>query len=220
YSGRIPNVVCGCQSYSYFHSNMRIARQRMTPIRLGAVWAARERALRSRVRCVAGEEEELNNLNLHARKTILYQIRSSSMGIQVTDLPMLRAQLVVRRKKLEPAVAKNQTANLLQLLEQVDRALERVEHGSYGVCETCEGAVEAERLFADPLTQLCLDCLKPAEQRALEQDLLLAARIQAGLLPKRDLSVSGWDVAYHYEPAGQVSGDYCDLIPQGRDRYF
>jgi phosphoserine phosphatase RsbU/P len=80
--------------------------------------------------------------------------------------------------------------------------------------------VEAERLFADPLTQLCLDCLKPAEQRALEQDLLLAARIQAGLLPKRDLSVSGWEVAYHYEPAGQVSGDYCDVMPQGRDLYF
>lgn len=142
------------------------------------------------------------------------------MGIQVTDLHMLRDQLVVRRKKLEVAVAKTQTANLLQLLEQVDRALERVEHGHYGVCEVCEGAVEPERLFADPLTQLCLDCLKPAEQRALEQDLLLAARIQAGLLPKRDFAAAGWRVAYHYEPAGQVSGDYCDLIQHGKDLYF
>ena len=142
------------------------------------------------------------------------------MGIQVTDLHMLRDQLVVRRKKLETAVAKTQTANLLQLLEQVDRALERVEHGSFGVCEACAGTVEAERLFADPLTQLCLDCLKPAEQRALEQDLLLAARIQSGLLPKRDFSAAGWKAAYHYEPAGQVSGDYCDLVQQGNDLYF
>src|SRR5262249_55788502 len=101
-----------------------------------------------------------------------------------------------------------------------DRALERIDHGSYGVCEACEGAVEAERLFADPLTQLCLDCLKPAEQRALEQDLLLAARIQAGLLPERDFSASGWAVAYHYEPGCQVSGDYCDLMLQGSDLYF
>jgi sigma-B regulation protein RsbU (phosphoserine phosphatase) len=142
------------------------------------------------------------------------------MGIQVTDLHLLRDQLVVRRHKLEAATARTQTANLLQLLEQVDRALERVDHGTYGVCEACEGTVEAERLFADPLTQLCLDCLKPAEQRALEQDLLLAAKIQAGLLPKRDFCASGWNVAYHYEPAGQVSGDYCDLIQQGRDLYF
>lgn len=142
------------------------------------------------------------------------------MGIQVTDLHLLRDQLVVRRQKLETAVARTQTANLLQLLEQVDRALERVDHGTYGVCEDCKGTVEAERLFADPLTQLCLDCLKPAEQRALEQDLLLAAKIQAGLLPKRDFCASGWKVAYHYEPAGQVSGDYCDLIQQGRNLYF
>lgn len=142
------------------------------------------------------------------------------MGIQVTDLHLLRDQLVVRRQKLEAAAAKTQTANLLQLLEQVDRALERVDHGSYGLCEACEGTVEPERLFADPLTQLCLDCLKPAEQRALEQDLLLAARIQSGLLPKRDFCAAGWKVAYHYEPAGQVSGDYCDLMEHGNHLYF
>jgi sigma-B regulation protein RsbU (phosphoserine phosphatase) len=142
------------------------------------------------------------------------------MGIQVTDLHLLRDQLLVRRQKLETAAARTQTANLLQLLEQVDRALERVEHGSYGICEACKTPVETERLFADPLTEVCLDCLNPVEQRALEQDLLLAAQIQAGLLPRRDFRAAGWKVAYHYEPAGQVSGDYCDLVQQGNDLYF
>ncbi|HZD93307.1 MAG TPA: SpoIIE family protein phosphatase, partial [Candidatus Sulfotelmatobacter sp.] len=142
------------------------------------------------------------------------------MGIQVTDLHLLRDQLVVRRQKLEAAAARSQTANLLQLMEQVDRALERVEHGAYGICESCKTPVETERLFADPLIEICLGCLNPAEQRALEQDLHLAARIQAGLLPKRDFGAAGWKVAYHYEPAGQVSGDYCDLVQQGNDLYF
>jgi sigma-B regulation protein RsbU (phosphoserine phosphatase) len=143
------------------------------------------------------------------------------MGIQVTDLHLLRDQLVSRRQKLETAMLRSQTANLLQLLEQVDRALERVDNGSYGICEDCKTPVEAERLFAEPTTQLCLDCLRPAEQRALEQDLHLASKIQAGLLPKRDLCTgAGWKVAYHYEPAGQVSGDYCDLIEQGDMLYF
>ena len=91
------------------------------------------------------------------------------MGIQVTDLHLLRDQLVVRRQKLESAASKNQTANLLQLLEQVTAPWSAWTHGGYGVCEACAGTVEPERLFADPLTQLCLDCLKPAEQRALEQ---------------------------------------------------
>jgi sigma-B regulation protein RsbU (phosphoserine phosphatase) len=159
-------------------------------------------------------------MNRRTSEKIQLQEGVSPMAIQVTDLHMLRDQLMVRRQKLETTVAKTQTANLLYLLEQVDHALERVVHGTYGVCEHCAGTVEPERLFADPLTQLCLDCLKPAEQRALEQDILLAARIQAGLLPKRDFSAAGWKVAYHYEPAGQVSGDYCDLVHHGKDLYF
>jgi sigma-B regulation protein RsbU (phosphoserine phosphatase) len=142
------------------------------------------------------------------------------MGIQVTDLHLLRDQLVVRRRKLEAAAAKAQTVNLLQLMEQVDRALERVDNGTYGVCEVCVGTIEPERLIADPLTQLCLDCMEPAAQRALEQDLMLAARIQAGLLPECDFSAAGWKVAYHYEAAGQVSGDYCDLVQHGNHLYF
>lgn len=142
------------------------------------------------------------------------------MAIQVTDLSLLRQQLEVRRQKLETAVARSKTANMVQLLEQVDKALERVDNGSFGVCEVCAGTVEAPRLLADPMTRICLDCLKPAEARALEKDLELAARIQSGLLPKPDFSAAGWHMAYHYEPAGAVSGDYCDLIAHGRDLYF
>src|SRR5207249_11064553 len=51
--------------------------------------------------------------------------------------------------------------------------------------------------------------------------LELASRIQRELLPKPDLHVDGWQVAYHYQPAGPVSGDYCDLIrAESGDMYF
>jgi len=142
------------------------------------------------------------------------------MAIQVTNLHLLRDQLMTRREKLQNAIARSQTANMVQLLEQVDKALERVDNGKFGVCEACDGTVETPRLLADPLARLCLDCLKPSEQRALEQDLELAARIQAGLLPQRDLQAAGWRISYHYQPAGMVSGDYCDLIQHDRDLYF
>lgn len=142
------------------------------------------------------------------------------MAIQATDLHLLRDQLLVRRQKLETAVARAQTANLVQLLDQVDRALEKVQHGSYGACEVCHDAVEPERLFADPMVRVCLDCLQPEEQRALEHDLELAATIQGGLLPRNDLCLAGWNVCYHYESAGPVSGDYCDIVSHGRDLYF
>jgi sigma-B regulation protein RsbU (phosphoserine phosphatase) len=142
------------------------------------------------------------------------------MAVHFTDLHLLRDQLIQRRQKLETAVARTQTANLLQLLEQVDKALERVDAGTYGVCEVCLGTVEAQRLLADPLASICLDCLRPEEARALEADLQLAARIQAGLLPPRDFTAGSWNMAYHYEAAGMVSGDYCDLVSHGKGLYF
>jgi phosphoserine phosphatase RsbU/P len=134
--------------------------------------------------------------------------------------PYLREQLEKRRAELKTAlsVAPAEEApaagvSLVELLQQVDDALQRMAEGTYGVCESCRGIVEKERLIADPLVQLCLDCLSNEEQRALERDLELASRIQRGLLPQTDLRFRDWRIHYRYKPAGVVSGDYCDLIP-------
>ena len=127
--------------------------------------------------------------------------------------PVLRQQLIDRRQKLVVAARNLQEeSELSRLLNEVDAALKRMDVGTYGLCDVCHDAVETERLLADPLTRLCIDHLSPREQRALEEDLELAARIQNGLLPQPSLNIDGWEVAYHYEPAGLVSGDYCDLI--------
>jgi sigma-B regulation protein RsbU (phosphoserine phosphatase) len=127
--------------------------------------------------------------------------------------PVLRQQLIDRRQKLQLAAGNFQdSGELSRLLSEVDAALNRMEKGTYGLCDYCHDPVETDRLIADPLTRLCIDHLTPIEQRALEADLELAARIQNGLLPQPSLNVDGWQVAYHYEPAGLVSGDYCDLI--------
>jgi phosphoserine phosphatase RsbU/P len=129
---------------------------------------------------------------------------------------ILREQLLNRRDKLQNAVAEsNHTARLHQLLEEVDAALIKMDDGSFGLCESCHERVECDRLLADPLVRFCLDHMSRAEQEALEQDLQLAARVQKGLLPPRNLIRHGWHVAYHYEPAGLVSGDYCDVIDGG-----
>jgi sigma-B regulation protein RsbU (phosphoserine phosphatase) len=131
--------------------------------------------------------------------------------------PLLREQLIDRRQKLETAAgAFHRPAELTQLLEEVDAALHRMDIGTYGLCEVCHDPVESERLLADPLTRFCLGDLTPREQRALEEDLELASQIQIGLLPPPTQKIDGWEVSYHYQPAGAVSGDYCDLI-RGED---
>jgi sigma-B regulation protein RsbU (phosphoserine phosphatase) len=132
--------------------------------------------------------------------------------------PLLREQLIDRRQKLETATsAFHRPTELTRLLEEVDAALHRMDIGTYGLCEVCNDPVESERLFADPLTRFCLGDLTPREQRALEEDLELASQIQNGLLPLPTQKIDGWEVSYHYQPAGAVSGDYCDLI-RGADQ--
>jgi sigma-B regulation protein RsbU (phosphoserine phosphatase) len=117
----------------------------------------------------------------------------------------------------DAASAFHRPAELTRLLGEVDAALHRMDIGVYGLCEVCHDPVETERLIADPLTRFCIDHLTPSQQRALEEDLALAAQIQNGLLPQPSQKIDGWDVSYHYEPAGAVSGDYCDLI-KGEDQ--
>ncbi len=127
--------------------------------------------------------------------------------------PLLREQLIDRRHKLENAAAGfAEATEISRLLAEVDDALHRMELGTYGICDYCDEPVETERLIANPLTRLCIDHLSAREQRALEDDLELAGQIQTGLLPQPSLKVDGWEVAFHYQPARIVSGDYCDLI--------
>ena len=123
-----------------------------------------------------------------------------------------RSQLEQRRDRLLSALHSSADASLSHLLSEVDAALSRMDESTYGICETCHDPVEKERLLNDPLVRFCLDHLTREEQRALESDLELAARIQKGLLPPPELSAAGWQVRYHYEPAGPVSGDYCDVL--------
>ncbi|SFB70258.1 transcriptional regulator, TraR/DksA family [Nocardioides terrae] len=43
-------------------------------------------------------------------------------------------------------------------LEEVDAALERVEAGTYGICETCGGPIGEGRLDARPVARTCIRC--------------------------------------------------------------
>jgi sigma-B regulation protein RsbU (phosphoserine phosphatase) len=98
------------------------------------------------------------------------------------------------------------------LIQDVDLALERLEAGSYGICQECLDPVESERLIADPLTKVCLGCLDPHQTRALELDLELASNVQAALLPAAAVEIDGYRIRYDYRPLGPVSGDHCDVL--------
>ena len=55
--------------------------------------------------------------------------------------------------------------NVLDLIDQTTRALERIDEGTYGYCERCGRPIPRERLEALPRTRMCMDC-KRREERA------------------------------------------------------
>ena len=48
--------------------------------------------------------------------------------------------------------------NTLDLLGKVEQALERVDQGGYGICESCGSSIPVERLDVLPYTSFCVDC--------------------------------------------------------------
>lgn len=52
-----------------------------------------------------------------------------------------------------------------ELLEKVERALEKLSKGKYGLCERCGNQIEKARLEALPYAELCIECKRKEERR-------------------------------------------------------
>lgn len=50
-----------------------------------------------------------------------------------------------------------------KLILKIREALQRIEDGSFGLCETCGDDIGIERLNARPVTTLCIDCKRKQE---------------------------------------------------------
>jgi len=52
-----------------------------------------------------------------------------------------------------------------KLIAKIEEALARIDAGTFGRCESCGGRISPARLRARPVTTLCIDCKREAEQR-------------------------------------------------------
>jgi DnaK suppressor protein len=51
-------------------------------------------------------------------------------------------------------------------LSNITKAREKLEAGTYGVCEICRKKINLERLTALPMVRLCISCQKQMEEAA------------------------------------------------------
>jgi DnaK suppressor protein len=50
-------------------------------------------------------------------------------------------------------------------LEKIDRALQKIEKGDFGICEECGEPISVKRLEARPETTLCIRCKEDQERQ-------------------------------------------------------
>jgi DnaK suppressor protein len=52
-----------------------------------------------------------------------------------------------------------------RLIGKIKEALERIEEGDFGLCESCEEPIGTARLKARPVTTMCIDCKTEQERQ-------------------------------------------------------
>ncbi|WP_346082044.1 TraR/DksA family transcriptional regulator [Actinocorallia cavernae] len=57
-------------------------------------------------------------------------------------------------------------ANAREMLTQTERALERLDAGTYGLCENCGNPIGKARMQAFPRATLCVECKQKQERRS------------------------------------------------------
>lgn len=53
-------------------------------------------------------------------------------------------------------------------LKLVEKALEKIKNGTYGICDRCEGKIPAKRLDAMPFARYCVACQSEIEKSPSE----------------------------------------------------
>lgn len=51
------------------------------------------------------------------------------------------------------------------LLRKIEKALDRIREGTFGICERCEEEINIKRLEARPVTTLCIRCKEEQEKK-------------------------------------------------------
>ena len=100
-------------------------------------------------------EEQLKELLSQSREAV-----STLTEVRETDADPLDLAVTESNRDFTLRMADRER----KLLSKIRYALERMQNGDYGVCESCGAPITYGRLMARPVATLCIDCKTEAEQ--------------------------------------------------------
>ncbi len=153
------------------------------------------------VRAVPSGPRALDSVRVDPPDIILLDIR----------MPGMDGYEVSRRLKADPASARVPVL----FISALDEIQDKVKAFSAGGQDYVTKPFQLEEVVARVETHLALHALqRDLEQanRRMEQDLLLAAQVQASFMPGKLPDLPGWEMAVSLLPAKLISGDFYDVI--------
>ncbi|MCX8111050.1 MAG: TraR/DksA family transcriptional regulator [Syntrophorhabdaceae bacterium] len=57
--------------------------------------------------------------------------------------------------------------NDIKLLKEIDSAIDKINSGTYGICEECEEEINEKRLEVNPVARYCINCKRIMEQKGV-----------------------------------------------------
>ena len=133
-------------------------------------------------------------------------------GLTETKTNLEQWQETAREETKEICLCSTDESVLKAHLHVIDSSLQKIEEGTFGICEICHDAVDSELLQMDYTASVCLGHYTEDELRQLESELELSQIVQRALLPQKVPSIAGFDIAAFSRPAQIVSGDYFDFL--------
>ena len=103
---------------------------------------------------------------LELRAEIKSLAATGEQSAAVVELDQTRVGRLSRMDALQAqAMAKASGERRVIMLRKIAAALKRLDEGDYGLCQSCEEAINPKRLEVDPTAQLCIQCAARAEVR-------------------------------------------------------
>ncbi len=99
------------------------------------------------------KREILKDIGIEA-KEIFESHKESSGEISSYTLHMADQSSDTFRRELKAQLTEEQ----MKILKEIERALQKIYEGSYGICEKCGEEIEEERLTLLPWTRVCSKC--------------------------------------------------------------
>ena len=105
------------------------------------------------------------------REKLLAKMEKMKNGEVYVDKDAIKDVVDAASDELDKAFVMRIRDRELKLLKKIDEALNRIERGTYGICEECGCEIEERRLHARPVATLCIACKEEQEEmeKRLEQ---------------------------------------------------